>query len=157
MYNGLLHLHNFARWIILVLLVIAIYRHYTGMNKKLGYSASDRKVDLFLMITAHITLLVGLYQWFAGELGLKLIQASGFGGVMKDSIQRYWAVEHPVGMIIVITLITMGRGKGKPANAGADAHKKAFYFFLLALLIILLNAPWPFRAGVGRPWFPGMH
>ncbi|ULQ53633.1 hypothetical protein [Flavihumibacter fluvii] len=157
MYNGLLHLHNFARWIILILLLIAIYKHYMGMTKKLSYSASDRKVDLFLMITAHITLLVGLYQWVAGELGLKLIQASGFGGVMKDSVQRYWAVEHMVGMLIVITLITIGRGKGKPATAGPDEHKKAFYFFLLAFLIILLNAPWPFRAGIGRPWFPGMH
>ena len=157
MYNGLLHLHNFARWIILILLVIAIFRHFTGMSKRLSYTASDRKVDLFLMITAHITLLVGLYQWFAGELGLKLLQASGFGGVMKDSVQRYWAVEHPVGMIVVIALITIGRGKGKSTSAGADAHKKAFYLFLVALLIILLNAPWPFRAGVGRPWFPGMH
>lgn len=157
MYNGLLHLHNFARWVILVLLLVAIYKHYTGMNKKLGYTAQDRKIDLFLMITAHITLLVGLYQWFAGELGLKLIQANGFGGVMKDSVQRYWAVEHAVGMLVVITLITIGRGKGKPANAGATEHKKAFYLFLLALLIILFNAPWPFRVGIGRPWFPGMH
>lgn len=157
MYNGLLHLHNLARWIILVLLVIAIIKHYSGMTKQLGYTASDRKVDLFLMITAHITLLVGLYQWFAGELGLKLIQASGFGGVMKDSVQRYWAVEHLFGMLVVIVLITIGRGKGKPANAGTEAHKKAFYLFVLALLIILFNAPWPFRAGIGRPWFPGMH
>jgi hypothetical protein len=157
MYNGLLHLHNFARWVILVLLLVAIYRHYVGMSKKLGYSASDRKVDLFLMITAHITLLVGLYQWFAGELGLKLIQASGFGGVMKDSVQRYWAVEHALGMVIVIILITIGRGKGKPATAGAAEHRKALYLFLLALVIILVNAPWPFRAGIGRPWFPGMN
>ncbi|ULQ57257.1 hypothetical protein KJS94_03465 [Flavihumibacter rivuli] len=156
MYNGLLHLHNLMRWVILVLLVVAILRHLTGMNKRTAYTATDRKVDLFLMISAHITLLVGLYQWFAGSLGLKLIQASGMGGVMKDSAQRYWAVEHMVGMIVVIILITIGRAKGKPASAGAAEHKKALLMFVLALLIILLNAPWPFREGIGRPWFPGM-
>jgi hypothetical protein len=155
MYTGLLHLHSLARWAIIILLLVAIYRHYNGMIKRLTYMGADRKVDLFLMITAHITLLVGLYQWFAGDLGLRLIKASGFGAVMKDSVLRYWAVEHMVGMLLAIVLITIGRGKGKPLTAGAAEHKKAFYLFLIALIIILVMVPWPFRAGVGRPWFPG--
>jgi hypothetical protein len=152
MYTGLLHLHSFLRWIILILLLVAIYRHYTGMSKKLSYSATDRKVDLFLMISAHITLLVGLYQWFAGPWGLKLIQAKGFGEVMKSSAERFFAVEHMVGMLVVIALITVGRGKGKPASAGPVEHKKAFGLFVAALLLILLLVPWPFREELGRGW-----
>jgi hypothetical protein len=30
--------------------------------------------------------------------------------------------------------------------------KRAFWLFLVALIIILATVPWPFRAGVGRPW-----
>ena len=152
MYTGLLHLHSFLRWIILILLLVAIYRHYTGMSKKAGYTAADRKLDLFLMISAHITLLVGLYQWFAGPWGLKLIQAKGFGEVMKNSAERFFAVEHMVGMLVVIALITVGRSKGKPATAGAVEHKKAFGLFVAALLLILLLVPWPFREELGRGW-----
>jgi hypothetical protein len=59
-------------------------------------------------------------------------------------------------MIVAITLITIGRAKGKPSNAGAAEHKKALGLFLAALIVIFLTVPWPFREGIGRPWFPGM-
>ncbi|MBO9565244.1 MAG: hypothetical protein J7621_20885 [Niastella sp.] len=156
MYTGLLHLHNLLRWVILILLLVALFRHLAGMNNKRQVSAGDKKVDLFLMIAAHITLLVGLYQWFAGPWGLKLITANGMGVVMKDSAYRFFAIEHLTGMLIAIVLITIGRGKVKRA-VDYTAHKKAFWFFLLALIVILASVPWPFREAVARPLFPGMH
>ncbi len=155
MYTGLLHLHSILRWIILILLLVAIYRHYTGMTKRAGYTATDRKVDLFLMISAHVTLLIGLYQWVAGPWGLKLIQAKGFGEVMKSTAERFFAVEHLLGMFIAIALITVGRSKGKIATAGTAEHKKAFGLFVAALILILLLVPWPFREELGRGWFAG--
>ena len=156
MYTGLLHLHNTLRWVILILLLVALFRHLGGMNKKRLVNAGDQKVDLFLMIAAHTTFLVGLYQWIVGPWGLKLIQSSGMGEVMKNSAYRFFAIEHLTGMLIAIVLITIGRGKVKRA-VDASAHKKAFWFFLIALLIILVSIPWPFREGIARPLFPGMH
>lgn len=156
MYTGLLHLHNLLRWVILILIVIAIFRHFAGMNQKRAVNAGDKKIDLFLMIAAHTTLVLGLVQWFVGDFGLKLIQNAGFGEVMKNSAMRFWAVEHITGMIIAIVLITIGRGKVKRAT-DYTAHKKAFTLFLLALIIILASVPWPFREAVARPLFPGMH
>ena len=156
MYNGLLHLHSLLRWVIFILLIIAIIKHYKGMTTKSGYSAGDRKVDLFLMISAHVTLLVGLYQWFAGPWGIKLIQDKGFSEVMKNSTERFFAVEHMVGMIVAIILITVGRSAGKPSNAGGSQHRKAFMMFLIALIILLVAVPWPLRENLGRGWFPGM-
>ncbi len=156
MYTGLLHLHNLLRWIILILLLVALFRHLAGMNNKRAVSAGDKKVDLFLMIAAHITLLVGLYQWIAGPWGLKLITENGMGVVMKNSAYRFFAIEHLTGMLIAIVLITIGRGKVKRA-VDYTAHKKAFWFFLLALIVILAAVPWPFREAVARPLFPGMH
>jgi hypothetical protein len=155
MYNGLLHLHSFLRWIILLLLVIAIFRHLAGMSAKRTISDGDRKVDLFLMISAHLTLLIGLYQWFTGPWGWKLIQSTEMSVIMKNDQYRFWAIEHITGMLIAIILITIGRGAVK-RSADWRIHKKAFWFFLIALLIILATIPWPFRAGIGRPWLPGM-
>ena len=155
MYTGLLHLHSVLRWIILLLLVIAILRHLTGMMSKRPINAGDRKVDLFLMISAHITLVIGLYQWIVGGYGLKSIQNNGFGVVMKNAALRFWAVEHIFGMLVAIVFITVGRGAVK-RSADAGVHKKAFWFFLLALIIILATVPWPGRVGTGRPMFPGM-
>lgn len=92
-----------------------------------------------------------MYQWFVGGLGWKTIQSMGFSAVMKDSAARFWAVEHIAGMLIAVILITIGRGKAKVLN-----YKAATWLFLLALIIILVTVPWPFREGIGRPWFPGM-
>ncbi len=156
MYTGLLHLHNLLRWVILVLLIISIVRHFNGMMDKNPYSKKDRKTDLFLMIAAHTTFLIGLIQWLTGEWGLKKIQQLGMGEVMKSAPYRFFAVEHFVGMLIAVALITVGRGKGKPATAAGPEHKKAFWFFVVALVVILASVPWPFREGIGRPWFPGM-
>lgn len=156
MYTGLLHLHNLLRWVILVLLLVALFRHLAGMNKKRLVSAGDKKVDLFLMIAAHTMLVLGLIQWSVGDFGFNLIRAAGFGAVMKNDAMRFWAIEHLTGMLIAIVLITIGRGKVKRA-VDYTAHKKAFWFFLVALIFILASVPWPFREAVARPWFPGMH
>lgn len=142
--NGLLHLHNFMRWIILLFLLIALIQAF---SKKPGL----QKTSLWLLISAHITLLIGLYQYFTGAYGYKLIQQNGFGAVMKDSALRFWSVEHITGMLLAIILITIARGKAKRNNYSA-----ASWLYLIALILILAVVPWPFREGIARPWFPGL-
>ena len=142
MYTGLLHLHNLLRWVILILLLISMVQAFQK-------SEGLKKTSLFLLISAHITLLIGLYQWAVGGLGWALFEANG-GAVMKDSTMRFWAVEHPITMIAGIVCITIARGKAKKSN-----FKAASILYVIALVLILAAVPWPFRE-VGRAWFPGM-
>ena len=144
MESGLLHLHNFLRWIILFFLVLSLIQAF-------GKKPALKKTSLWLLIASHITLLIGLYQYFTGAFGYKLIQANGFGAVMKDSALRFWAVEHITTMIIAIIFITIARGKSK-----SGAYTAASWLYLIALVLILAGVPWPFREGIARPWFPGM-
>ena len=144
MESGLLHLHNFLRWVILFFLILSLIQAF---GKKEGL----KKTSLWLLIASHITLLIGLYQYFTGIFGYKLIEANGFAAVMKDSVLRFWAVEHITGMILAIVLITIARGKSKRGGYSA-----AGWLYLIALIIILAVIPWPFREGIARPWFPGM-
>lgn len=155
MYQGFVHLHSLLRWVILILLVVAIIRHLKAFNAKQPVNAGHKKIDLFLMIAAHTTFLIGLIQYFVGSYGYNLIRDAGFGVVMKNSAMRFWAVEHIVGMLIAIVLITIGRGKVK---RGTDytIHKKALILFVIALVIIVASIPWPFRAAIARPLIPGM-
>jgi glucan phosphoethanolaminetransferase (alkaline phosphatase superfamily) len=153
--KGLLHLHSFLRWIILLLLLVAIYKSVIDRSK--AYTPGHKKTGMFLMICADIMLLLGLYQWFTGPWGLKSIQANGMGGVMKNAVLRFFAVEHFIGMLIAIALIHIGYAYAKKNIPDSVKHKRAILFFGLALLIILISIPWPFRAvGAGRTWFPGM-
>jgi hypothetical protein len=156
MEQGLLHLHNLLRWVIVILLVVNILKAFMGMTGKRPFTAGDKRTGLFLMIAAHIQLLLGLYQWITGPYGLKTIQNMGMGEVMKDSAARFWAIEHITGMLIGIILITIGRGVGKKAIPDNIKHRNTFWYFLIALIIIFVTVPWPFRDGIARPLFPGM-
>jgi hypothetical protein len=152
MYTVLLDLHSWLRWVILILAVIVIYRSGTGMAGRKPFTATDKKVGLFLMIAAHTTLLIGLYLWLTGPYGLANIRNLGFGELMKERVYRYYAVEHIAGMLIAIVLITIGRGAAKKDIPDVTKHKRVFWFVLVALVIILATVPWPFREGIGRPW-----
>ena len=158
MYQGLLHLHSLLRWVIFILLVVAVIKSFSGMMGNKPFSKSDKKLGLFLMIAAHTTLLIGLYQWFASSAwGLHAIQSMGMKAVMQDRVQRFWAVEHLAGMVIGIVLITIGRGSAKKKINDAAKHKRSFWFYFIALIVIVASIPWPFRELIGRPWLPGMH
>ena len=148
MYTGLLHLHSLLRWIILLLLVIAIFMSLGGMTGKKPFAAGQKKVGLFLMIAAHIELLIGLYQWLFGPWGIKYLSNAG----MKDRVALFYGVEHITGMIIAIVLITIGRGVSKKDLPDDVKQKRTFWFFLVALVIILALIPWPGRDAIGRPW-----
>lgn len=157
MATGLLHLHNILRWIILILLLISIYKAYTGWKGNKAFSPADRKTWLFTMIAAHLTLVLGLYQVLAGNIGWfthpPLMEGET---VMSNKGLRFFLVEHPILMILAIVFITMASGMAKKPVSDTVKYQKAFRFFLIALLLILLGIPWPFRAEIGRALFPGM-
>ena len=144
MYTGLLHLHNTLRWVILITLILSIYKLFTQKDAL--------KTSKILLISAHASLVVGLYQYITGPLGVKLIQSAGMGATMKDAASRFWAVEHIFSMILAIVLITIGHVKYKKTLKPGPTR----ILYVVALILILLAIPWPFRAGIGRPLFPGM-
>jgi glucan phosphoethanolaminetransferase (alkaline phosphatase superfamily) len=146
MNTGLVHLHNGLRWIILILLLVSIFQAFTK-NEGL------KKNALYLMISAHVTLLLGLYQYFTSEkAGFIMIERlGGMGNVMKDSFARFWVVEHISVMLIAIVIITIARRKAK-----ALQYKPALIMLVIAFLLIMAGVPWPFREAIARPLFPGM-
>lgn len=155
MYKGMLHLHSFLRWVILILLLVAIYKSIADRAKP--FTSGNKRIGLFLMICADVMLLLGLYQWFVGDWGLKSIQRNGFSVVMKTPALRFFALEHTIAMLAAIVLIHFGYSYSKKSVTDSQKHRRLLLYYGLALLIILISIPWPFRAvGAGRAWFPGM-
>lgn len=144
--TGLLHLHSLLRWVILLLLLVTLFQAF---SKNPGI----KKTSLFLLISAHIMLLLGLYQLIAGRYGIMSGLPDGADSLMKNKFYRFFWVEHPLMMFVSIILITIARGKAKVLN-----YKAAGWLLLVALLMILAAIPWPFRDIIGdnRSWFPGM-
>lgn len=147
----LVQIHSILRWVILVLILVAIFRSMGAGNKP--FTNGHKKNGLFLMIAADIMLLLGLVQWVTGGYGLKAIQNNGMSAVMKDSVMRFFAVEHLAMMLIAIILIHVGYSFSKKNIPDAKKHSKTALFYIIALVIMLAAIPWPFRAaGMGRGW-----
>jgi hypothetical protein len=119
-----------------------------------AFLKKNGKETRFLTISSHVMLLLGLIQWFVGVWGLKLIQNIGMSELMSNKAMkaaRFFAVEHPLTMIIAILLITIGGISVKKEKANAK------WFYLVALLLIVSRIPWPFmKDNIGRGMFPGM-
>lgn len=152
-YNILLHLHSAGRWIVLVLLLIAIFNSMLAGSRP--YARSDKRTGLLLTIFADLMLIIGIVIWYFGPKGYKLIEAAGsMGDVMKDATTRFFAVEHIAGMLIAIILIHVGKAQAKRNIGDRAKHRNSLIFYLIALLIILISIPWPFReVGAASGWY----
>jgi len=151
MYNILLRSHSGLRWIVLALLLTAIFRAFT--NKSSGkFTALDDKLSLFSLIFCHIQLLIGLVLYFISPF-VKAAMEAGMGAAMKETVLRFWLVEHIFGMVIGIALITIGRIGAKKATTDKEKFKKIAVYFTIGLIFILATIPWPFREALGKGWF----
>lgn len=146
----MLHLHNFLRWVILLLLLVSIISSFNAWRSKRALKQSDKKLWLFNMIAAHITLLVGIYLLIWGPMGIKNMVMPEGESFLSNPVLRFKWLFHPVSMFIAVALITFGKRLGKANIPDEAKFRKAFVYFLLALIIILAAIPWD------AALFPGM-
>src|SRR5688500_16291588 len=107
MYSGLLQIHSYLRYFILILLLIVIVISLIGLLKKKPYTRTDDKVSLFLLMCTHTQALVGIILYIVSYTNGHRVQFNS--ETMKNDALRYFAVEHITAMIIVVALITIAR------------------------------------------------
>lgn len=150
MYTGLLHLHNLLRYIVVILLIINVVKSFIGWLGKKEYTASDNKLSLFLLISVHLQLVIGLVLYFISpvvEAALSDMSAS-----MKNPVLRFWAVEHILAMILGIIIITLGRIMAKKTTFDIIKFRRQAIFYVLGMILIFSSIPWPWSE-VSRAWF----
>ena len=133
-------IHSYWAYIVLIILVIAVVNAFVGIFKKKEFKSTDLRLGLFTLIVSHIQLLIGLAWYFMSPYFNQLI--SNTSEVMKTKEIRLLAIEHPVMMIIAITLITIGWSKHKKKTTSTAKFKTFAIFYGLALLLILSRIPW---------------
>ena len=133
-------IHSYWAYIVLIILVIAIVNAFVGIFKKKEFKSTDLRLGLFTLIVSHIQLLIGLAWYFMSPYFNQL--TSNTSEVMKTKEIRLLAIEHPVMMIIAITLITIGWSKHKKKTTSTAKFKTFAIFYGLALLLILSRIPW---------------
>ena len=153
METGIQHLHNFMRWLVILFGLWTLIKAASGMGGNKPFSSAEKRPAKFLLISVDTQFLLGLYL-YVSKGWLKMLATGGVD--MKNAIQRFWSLEHMLGMLIGIILIHMGANAIKKDIADQAKFKKVFWFTLIGMVLILATIPWPFKAEVGRALFPGM-
>ena len=124
-------LHSGFRYIVFLLVLVAIIQSLLGWLSQKPYTETNRKINLFALISAHTQLLIGIVLLFVSPL----VQFNST--TMKDSVTRYFSVEHWVGMVIAIVLITIGHSKSKKIILPESKHRTIAIFYIIAFLVIV--------------------
>lgn len=136
-YTILVKAHSGLRWVVLLLLVAALITALRKWQGRANYSAADNRLYLFALISVHIQLVLGLILYF--------ISPKVDFDQISNSLTRFYTIEHTVGMLLAIVLITVGRSRSRRMSGDASKHRTVAIFYGIGLLLILVSIPWPFR------------
>jgi hypothetical protein len=157
MYTIVLFLHALLRWVVLAAGLFAAVRGISGWRSGRPWTLADDRAALWFTSALDLQMLLGLLMCFWLS-PITTAALHDFGAAMSNSGLRFWAIEHPIGMILGIALAHVGRGKTKRSTAGmandARRHRTAAIFFTLSLIIIAASIPWPGSPN-GRPLLRG--
>ena len=144
LYQILKSAHSGWRYVVFVLLIIAVVQALVGWLGKKGYTEGNRKLNVFTLISAHIQFVFGLILYFLSPL--TKLPAS-------EAIGRYWKMEHISLMILAVILITVGNARSKKVLEGVAKHKNIAIFFTLALLIVIITIMMMTKVGPAKSFF----
>ncbi len=149
--SALIHAHSGLRWVALFLLIFAIFN--AAKSQASGkYEKKDKMINLFSMAMLHVQLLIGFVLYFFSS---KVAFVEGWmSSDVAGGMYRFYGMEHFLGMVVAIAIITMGRSKAEKKLKGTrDKHRRILVSYTIGLLIILAMIPWPFREALRGAWF----
>lgn len=149
MYSGVLLVHSWVRWAVVIAGVLALLRAISGASSRRPWTAADDRAGLWFTIALDVQVLIGLYLYFVLS-PFTTDALKDFGAAMRTPALRFWAVEHAFGMLLGVVLAHVGRVRLRKAEP-SRRHVIAAIFFGIALVAILASTPWPGTPN-GRPW-----
>lgn len=149
MYEFILAVHNIMRWVVLILLVIALVRALLGWFGNKEWTSTDARLGMFYSVSLDIQLLLGLILYFALS-PITRIGFSDFGAAMQNADLRYFLLEHVLLMVVAVVFAHIGVATSKRTDESVGKYRRIAIWFGLSLIVILLGMPW------FRPLLPGL-
>lgn len=139
MFNFTKSSHNILGMVILFLLLIVIVGILVRLLRKNPFSESSKLMSLTGLILVHLQIIVGIILYFISPYGYSNLS----GEAMKQTISRFYALEHPVGMILAAILITIGYRRAKDeSRTDRNRHLQVLLFYGIGFVIISYLIPW---------------
>jgi hypothetical protein len=148
-YAFVLYCHSYLRWVVVLLALAVIARSVAGAASAREWTRGDERLHVALVATVDTQFLLGAWLLvIASPISAAFFADIGVG--MRQSLLRFFGLEHPLGMLIAVSLVHVGRTRSKKATSARQRHGRAFAFTLAAALAMAASIPWPFLQA-GRP------
>src|SRR5689334_12759863 len=115
MYDLTLFAHSWLRWLVLFAALAAVARAMSGVQTRRPFTPVDERARLWLTASLDLQMLLGLILYNF----LSPVTKSAFvdmAAAMSAAPIRFFAVEHPTGMIVAIVLAHVGRVRIRKAS-----------------------------------------
>ncbi len=153
MYTAVLWTHSLLRYFVLLAMFAAVFASIAGVVGKREWMPWNKGVHIAVIAGIHTQLLLGLLL-YTGVSPIMGTIFDDFGGAMKNTLLRFWAVEHITLMLVGAIAAHVTHVLVKKAEESPRKFKRGAIGFTFALVCILAAIPWPFREVLGRGWFP---
>ena len=147
----MLFIHSLLRWLVLISLLYAIYRAWTGYSSNRVFTKRDDAVRHWTATIAHIQLVAGMWLYTQSAL------IKYFWGNFREAVHQqepaFFGLIHISLMIIAITILTIGSALAKRKETDKDKFRTMLIWFVMALIVIFIAIPWPFSPLANRTYF----
>jgi hypothetical protein len=140
MYNILQHAHSGWAYLLVLVLLVATVNSLIGFFGKKEFGNKDFSLALVGLIVTHIQVLIGLVLWALSPYSSALF--NDYSTVMYNKELRLLAIEHPLLMIVAVTLLTIGYSKHKKKIVSNGKFKMLAIFYTLSFAVVLSFLPW---------------
>jgi cell division protein FtsW (lipid II flippase) len=150
MYTFLLILHSLFRWAVLISLIWAIVKAFSGHSGKKSYTKADNALRHWTATIAHVQLLLGITLFTQSPTAKISAKVFTDSGDIREPF--FFGVIHLSMMILAVVIITVGSAMAKRKELDSEKFKTMLIWFGIALIIILIAIPWPFSPLAQRPY-----
>lgn len=152
-YQLLIDAHSILRWVVVLTLLWSLLRYWSGLLSKSEFTRQDRMAGLVFTSFLNLQFLLGIILYASSPL-TKAAMAN-FGAAMKDPTLRFFAVEHPTGMLLAVIIAQVGFSMAKRAPSDRAKFLRGAIAYTISGLLIVASIPWPFMK-IARPLFPAI-
>ena len=139
MYETLLYLHSWLRWLVLLAAGVAFVRAVMALQSKRAWEPLDRKVQLGFVLGLDLQAALGLGLYLVSPL----TQFANLKSSMKVAALRFFAVEHVFVMVLALAVVHILSAKSKRSTDGVKKLRLWSWGVVVGVLLLLAAIPWP--------------
>jgi hypothetical protein len=150
MYSNLLAIHSLFRWVVLLLLLIAIYRAFIGYSRRKPFLKLDNAIRHWTATVAHIQLIIGILLYIKSPVIQYFWAYSREAILNREAV--FFGIVHISLMVLSVVLVTIGSALAKRKQTDREKFKTMLIWFSMVLSVIFIAIPWPFSPFAHRAY-----